>query len=48
MSFACERLGDLPRAAEVMQVCVDYERELRHPAAEKHDAHLAALRARLK
>jgi hypothetical protein len=31
-----------------MQVYVDYEREIGHPDAEKHAAHVAALRARLK
>ncbi len=31
-----------------MQLCVDYEREIGHPAAEQDDARAAALRARLK
>jgi tetratricopeptide (TPR) repeat protein len=48
MGVAYEKLGDLPRAAELMQVLVDYERELRHAAAEKRAGELAALRARLK
>ena len=34
-------------AADLMQVCVDYEREIGHPDAEKDAAHLAALRARI-
>ena len=47
MGLAYENLGDLSRAAESMQVCVDYEREIGHPDAEKHAARVAALRARL-
>ncbi len=43
-----ESFRDLARAAELMQVLVDYERELGHPAAEKHAADVTALRARLK
>ena len=42
-----ERMENLPRAIELMQVRVDYEREIGDPDAEKHAAELAALRARL-
>ena len=34
--------------AALMQVFVDYEREIGHADAEKHAARVAALRARLK
>jgi len=46
IGLAYESLGDLARAAELMQVLVDYEREIGHPDAEKHEAYVAALRAR--
>jgi hypothetical protein len=39
--------GDLKRAVELMQVCVDFEREIGHTDAEKHGANVAALRQRL-
>ena len=39
--------GDLGRAADLLQVRVDYERSIGHPDAEKHAAHVAALRARI-
>ena len=48
MGVEYEKAGDLAHAIELMQVCVDYERELGHPDAEKSAAHVAALRARLK
>jgi len=48
LGLALEGEGDLAGAAAAMQVCVDYEREIGHPDAEKHAARLAELRARLK
>ena len=48
MGVAYGKLGDLSRAADLMQVLVDYEREIGHAYAERHSAYLAALRARLK
>ncbi|MCP4658875.1 MAG: hypothetical protein GY856_25975, partial [bacterium] len=41
---AYEKLGDLDRAAEVMQVCVDFEREIGHPDAKRHAERVAQLR----
>ncbi|MBC7259163.1 MAG: tetratricopeptide repeat protein [Chloroflexi bacterium] len=46
MGLAYEKLGDYARAAELMQVCVDYERAIGHPDAEKHAAYLAEVRAK--
>ncbi len=42
-----ERLGELARAAKLMQTCVDYETSIGHVDAEKDAARLAALRARM-
>jgi hypothetical protein len=42
-----EKEGDLARAAELMQMCVDFLREIAHPDAEKRAARLAQLRQRL-
>jgi tetratricopeptide (TPR) repeat protein len=39
--------GDPARAVVLMQVYVDYLREIGHPAAEKHAAYLESLRARI-
>ncbi len=47
LGFSLEREGDLTRAADLMQAAVDYQREIDHPDAEKHAAHVAALRARI-
>ena len=47
MGLRYEESGDLKRAVELMQVCVDFEREIGHPGAEKDGAHVAALRQRL-
>ena len=51
-AFASWNLGDLyakqgniERATELMQVCVDFEREIRHPDAEKDAAQVARLRS---
>ena len=42
------KLGDVARAVELMQVCVDYEREIGHSDAAKDVARVAELRERLK
>jgi tetratricopeptide (TPR) repeat protein len=47
LGLAIKKEGDLARAADLMQVCVDYEREIGHPDAEKDAAYVAALRARI-
>jgi len=50
VAFRCWNLGllyeesDPARAAELMQVCVDYEREIGHPDAEEDAERVAALR----
>jgi hypothetical protein len=46
-NLVLEMGGELGRAANLMQICVDYEREIGHPVAEKHAARVAALRARI-
>jgi tetratricopeptide (TPR) repeat protein len=38
--------NDPTRAAELMQVLVDYERAIGHPDAEAHAQHLAAVQRR--
>jgi tetratricopeptide (TPR) repeat protein len=40
--------GELARAIELMQVLVDFEREIGHPNAEKHAAVVDELRQRLQ
>jgi tetratricopeptide (TPR) repeat protein len=47
LGIAYERQAHLARAAELMQVYVDYLRELGHPEAEKRAAYVAQLRQRL-
>ncbi|MDA1014677.1 MAG: hypothetical protein O3A00_09530 [Planctomycetota bacterium] len=42
-----ELLASATPPAALMQVLVDYERELGHPDAEPHAQHVAAIRARL-
>jgi hypothetical protein len=44
LGLAYERLGDLARAASLMQVTVDYERAIGHPDADKHARGLAQVR----
>ena len=44
--FATSR-RDLKRAVEVMQVCVDFEKEIGHQDAEKDADRLEAVRAKL-
>jgi tetratricopeptide (TPR) repeat protein len=47
MSRLLTKEDDVARAIELMQVMVDYEREIGHPAAEKHAAAVGELRKRL-
>ncbi len=47
LGLAYEKLGELSRAEELIQVRVDFERQLGLPGAEKYAAYLEALRARL-
>jgi hypothetical protein len=47
MGNAYARPGDLARAVELMQVCVNDQRETGHPDAEKHAAIVADLRAKM-
>ena len=42
-----EKEGDLGRAADLMQIRVDYDSEIGHPNAEKDAAAVTALRARI-
>ncbi len=42
-----EEQGDLRRAVQLMQVCVDYERSIGHPDAEKHAALVEKIRRRM-
>ena len=43
-----EKAGELERAADLMQVCVDYERKIGHPDAEKDAQRLGDILDRLK
>ena len=47
LGLALEKQGELARAVQSMQVCVDYEREFGHPDAEANAAHVQEIRARL-
>ena len=47
LGLVLEGEGDLTRAADLMQVCVDYEIEIGHSAVEQHAAYVEALRARI-
>ena len=40
--------GDYARAAELMQILVDFEREIGHPDAEKHAQWLAEVRGKVR
>ncbi len=40
--------GELPRAVELMQICVDYERYIGHPDAEKDAAVVEQIQQKLK
>ena len=46
LGLLCEE-SDPARAAELMQVCIDYEREIGHPDAEVDAQRVHAIRARL-
>ena len=48
LGLAFEKAGDLRRAAEMMQICVGYERDIGHPDAEKDALRLEAIRAKMK
>lgn len=41
-----EKAGDLQRATDLMQVCVDFAREIGHPDAEKDADRLENVRAK--
>jgi len=47
LGLALEKQGDLVRAVQFIRVCVDYERDLGHPAAEAHASRVQEIRARL-
>ena len=47
LGLALEKLGELGRAAALMQVRVDYLREIGHPEAEEAAAEVEALRGRM-
>jgi tetratricopeptide (TPR) repeat protein len=47
LGLALEKEGNFTRAIDLMQILVDYEREIGHTDAERHAAHVAALRARI-
>jgi tetratricopeptide (TPR) repeat protein len=46
LGLVYEEEGHLARAADLMQICVDFEQEIGHADAEEHAAHVQALRAR--
>jgi tetratricopeptide (TPR) repeat protein len=48
LGLLLEEQGELERAAAHMQVCIDFEREMNHPDAEKDAARLEALLHRLR
>jgi tetratricopeptide (TPR) repeat protein len=47
LGLVLEKEGQLTRAADLMQACVDYERSIGHPDAEKDADRVAALHARI-
>ena len=47
LGLALESQGELARAAELMQVLVEYEKAIGHPDAEARDARVQQIRARL-
>jgi len=47
LGLAYEEAEELDKAIEAMQICVDFEREIRHPDAEKHAAKLEEIRKKL-
>jgi hypothetical protein len=46
--MACEKVGDLKRAVDQMQISVDFERQIGHTDAEKYADYLENVRARLE
>ena len=48
LGLAYEKDDDFRRAADLMQVCVDFEREIGHPDAEKDADYLENVRAKIK
>jgi len=48
LSLEYEKAGDLERAADLMQVCVDFERKIGHPDGEKDAQRLDDIMSRLK
>lgn len=48
MGLLHRKLGDLQRAIELMQLCVDYEHEIGHPDAEKHQQVVDQIRRELE
>lgn len=47
LGLALEKQGDLARAVQTMQALVNFEREIGHPDAEKHAAHMEQVRRRV-
>jgi hypothetical protein len=47
LGLTLEKEGDLARAVELLQVSVDFQREIGHPDAEKDTTWLEQLRQRL-
>jgi hypothetical protein len=41
-------MGELEKAIKVMQICVDYEKEIGHPDADKDTSYVEGLRGRVK
>jgi hypothetical protein len=48
LGLAYEKTGKLSKAVEAMLICVDFEREIGHPDAEKDAAEVEELRQRLR
>ncbi|HQF63850.1 MAG TPA: tetratricopeptide repeat protein, partial [Anaerolineaceae bacterium] len=48
LGLLLEQQGELPRSVELMQICVDYERYIGHPDAEKDAAVVEQIQQKLK
>jgi tetratricopeptide (TPR) repeat protein len=48
LGLAYEKAGELSKAIEAMQILADFEREIRHPDAEKHAVYVEELRKKLE
>ena len=48
IGLAYEKQGDYARAAELMQILVDFEREIGHPNAEAHAQRVAEVRGKIR